>query len=307
MPAYFAGFLAASVVLIARSPWFSFFCWIGFMHAARYLNGGWRYAGIAGTAVLVSVGQTGGFHTLSAPLVAVIAAISVLNAALVISFFYLGQKAEDQSTQRQKMIVELAEANRRLEAAMAENAGLHAQLLSQAREAGVLEERQRMAGEIHDTLAQGLTGIITQLEAAGSHGPAPQGAAASDTGDRAGPGEPVRGPPLGQALRPEQLEAPRLPEALAEVAGRWSERQRRGRRRSPPPATPVGLHAEIEVALFRVAQEALANVAKHAGGQPGRAHPVLHGGHGAAGRARRRRRLRQPGDGGAGDRTAASA
>ncbi|HEX4094237.1 MAG TPA: hypothetical protein VHZ33_36435 [Trebonia sp.] len=36
------------------------------MHAARYLNGGWRYAGIAGTAVLVSVGQTGGFHTLSA-------------------------------------------------------------------------------------------------------------------------------------------------------------------------------------------------------------------------------------------------
>jgi hypothetical protein len=50
MPVYFVGFLAASAVLIARSPWFSFFCWIGFMHAVRYLNGGWRYAGIAGTA-----------------------------------------------------------------------------------------------------------------------------------------------------------------------------------------------------------------------------------------------------------------
>ena len=49
---------------------------------------------------------------------------------------------------------------------MRENAGLHAQLLAQAREAGVLDERQRMAGEIHDTLAQGLVGIITQLEAA---------------------------------------------------------------------------------------------------------------------------------------------
>src|SRR5690606_41038965 len=35
-----------------------------------------------------------------------------------------------------------------------------------AREAGVMEERQRMAAEIHDTLAQGLTGIITQLQAA---------------------------------------------------------------------------------------------------------------------------------------------
>src|ERR1700761_804095 len=35
MPVYFAGFLAASAVLIARSPWFSFFCWIGFLHAVR--------------------------------------------------------------------------------------------------------------------------------------------------------------------------------------------------------------------------------------------------------------------------------
>ena len=61
---------------------------------------------------------------------------------------------------------ERREALARLEAALEENAGLHAQLLTQAREAGVLDERQRMAREIHDTIAQGLTGIITQLEAA---------------------------------------------------------------------------------------------------------------------------------------------
>ena len=30
----------------------------------------------------------------------------------------------------------------------------------------MLDERQRMAREIHDTIAQGLTGIVTQLEAA---------------------------------------------------------------------------------------------------------------------------------------------
>ena len=53
-----------------------------------------------------------------------------------------------------------------LEAALEENAGLHAQLVAQAREAGVTDERQRIAGEIHDTIAQGLTGVITQLEAA---------------------------------------------------------------------------------------------------------------------------------------------
>lgn len=59
---------------------------------------------------------------------------------------------------------------------MAENEGLHAQLLTQAREAGVLDERQRMAREIHDTLAQGLTGIITQVQAAQGAGGRPTGA-----------------------------------------------------------------------------------------------------------------------------------
>ncbi|WP_396787892.1 histidine kinase [Microbispora sp. H10949] len=36
----------------------------------------------------------------------------------------------------------------------------------EARAAGVLDERARMAREIHDTPAQGLTGIVTQLQAA---------------------------------------------------------------------------------------------------------------------------------------------
>ena len=179
MSVYFVGFLAASAVLVARSPWFAFFCWIGFVHAFRYLTGGWRYAGVIATAVLLSIGQTGGFHHLTAPLIAVYVAITLLNAAVVISFSYLGEKAAEQSTQRQQMIVDLAEANRLLEETMAENAGLHAQLLSQAREAGVLEERQRMAREIHDTLAQGLIGIITQLEAVQRSAPAPPGNAGS--------------------------------------------------------------------------------------------------------------------------------
>ena len=47
----------------------------------------------------------------------------------------------------------MSEAKAELEATLAENAGLHQQLLTQAR-AGILDERQRMAREIHDTLAQ---------------------------------------------------------------------------------------------------------------------------------------------------------
>ena len=41
-----------------------------------------------------------------------------------------------------------------------------ARLFEQTRELAVLEERNRMAREIHDTLAQGFTGIVIQLEAA---------------------------------------------------------------------------------------------------------------------------------------------
>ena len=86
-----------------------------------------------------------------------------------------------QDEQRKQAMAELSEANRRLEATLAENAGLHEQLLTQAREAGILDERQRMAREIHDTLAQGLTGIITQLQAAeqASDGPARSGGGTS--------------------------------------------------------------------------------------------------------------------------------
>ena len=264
MPAYFAGFLAASAVLIARSPWFSYFCWIGFIHATQYLTGAWRYAGVAGTAVLLSVGQTGGFHTLSAPLIAVIAAISLLNATLVISFFHLGQRAEDQSTQRQKMVVELAEANRRLEETMAENTGLHAQLLSQAREAGVLEERQRMAREIHDTLAQGMTGIITQLEAVRQSGPGAARERRIDIAAQLARDSLSEARRSVQALRPEALATnPRLPDALGEVARQWSAVNGVAATVTTT-GDPVALHAEIEVTLLRVAQEALANVAKHA-------------------------------------------
>ena len=162
------------------------------------------------------------------------------------------------------MIAELAEANQRLEEMMAENTGLQAQLLIQAREAGAGDERQRMAREIHDTLAQGLTGIITQLEAA------QQTASDAERERRIGNAKRLARDSLAearrsvQALRPQALENSRLPEALADEVARWSatsgvagEVETTGDARA--------LHPEVEVTLLRVAQEALANVAKHAG------------------------------------------
>jgi signal transduction histidine kinase len=67
-----------------------------------------------------------------------------------------------------------------------------------------------------------------------------------------------------QALRPEPLEDSRLPEAIGAMARRWSEAC--GVSLSfETTGEPRALLAELEATLFRVAQEALANVGKHAG------------------------------------------
>jgi signal transduction histidine kinase len=170
----------------------------------------------------------------------------------------------EQKLARARMSADLAEANRRREEILAENAGLQAQLLVQAREAGVLEERQRMAREIHDTLAQGLTGIITQLEAAqrsGEHAERERRIGNAKQLARDGLAEARRSV---QALRPQALEGARLPEALAEEAARWSITSGVTAAVTTT-GDPRPLHPEVEVTLLRVAQEALANVAKHAG------------------------------------------
>lgn len=157
----------------------------------------------------------------------------------------------------------------RLEEALRENAGLQAQLLVAAREAGVLDERQRMAREIHDTLAQGLTGIITQLQAADRAAAEPGADPAVwrrhlDNAVRLARDSLAEARRSVHAVRPGPLRSARLPEALAEVAAEWSRIND-----VPAEVTTTGtarpLHPEVETTLLRVAQEALANVAKHAG------------------------------------------
>jgi len=86
----------------------------------------------------------------------------------------------------------------------------------------VLDERQRLAREIHDTLAQGLVGMVTQLEAAD------QARDRSAERDRhLGTAAELARTSLAEArrsvhaLRPEALDGVQLPEALAEAARRF--------------------------------------------------------------------------------------
>ncbi len=139
-------------------------------------------------------------------------------------------------------------------------------LIEEARRAGMIGERKRLAREIHDTLIQGFASIVVNLEAAeGSLGEFPDPYARHLDEARAtareGLSEARR---IVWALRPGALEGAPLPDALARLAGRWSKAT--GVRADVAvTGEAVPLSTEAEVTLLRVAQEALNNVGKHAG------------------------------------------
>jgi signal transduction histidine kinase len=137
-------------------------------------------------------------------------------------------------------------------------------LAASERQAGILQERQRLAQEIHDTLAQGFTSIVMQLEAA--EGALPDEASpvrnhirqARDTA-RASLTEARR---VVQALRPAPLDEASMVEALRRVVERWKQ-ESRIKTDFTVTGEPQALHPELEVTLMRAMQEALANVLKH--------------------------------------------
>jgi signal transduction histidine kinase len=264
MAVFMAGLLPIMVVLVIRDPWFGFFSPAGYIYAFALLSWPWELAGVVGVAVVAGTAQASGVSKGTALGVAIYVAVLVANVVPMCGASLIGRRSDEHSGRRERALSEVSQANRRLEAALAENAGLHQQLLVQAREAGIFDERQRMAREIHDTLAQGLTGIITQLQAVEQAAHDPVGwrrhLAAATGLARESLTEARRSV---HELRPEPLETARLSEAISGVAERWSvlhgipvEVATTGTVRPMPP--------EAEVALLRAAQEALANVAKHA-------------------------------------------
>ncbi|MBO0869648.1 MAG: sensor histidine kinase [Micromonosporaceae bacterium] len=271
MIVYGAGLVAFAAVLAYRSPIYGFFSWSVYLHEVRYLSGRWRWAGFIATAAVNAGPQMGGFPRLSLGPVLVYLGVFAFNVVVVVLVMRAALNGERLSQQRKEVIAELADANSRLEAALAENAGLHAQLMTQAREAGILDERQRMAREIHDTLAQGLIGVITQLEAAEQavQRTAADPPAAADARRHLVTAAQLARDSLSEArrsvraLRPEPLAGAGLPEALADVATKWSAVTGVAASVSTT-GTATPMRPEIEVALLRTAQEALANVAKHA-------------------------------------------
>ena len=142
-----------------------------------------------------------------------------------------------------------------------------ARLFDRSARLGAVEERNRLAREIHDTLAQGLTATGLQLESAEALLDHEAGA------ERAR--EPLRRAlsltrsNLDEArrsvldLRAAPLEGRSLSEALKALVDRWeAETGVSTRFKAINGSHP--LPPRVEVTLYRICQEALTNVARHA-------------------------------------------
>ena len=151
----------------------------------------------------------------------------------------------EQSKERGRLIEEL-------EASRAEVARL-------SHEAGVATERARLAGEIHDTLAQGFTSIITLLQAADPALRDERLALAVRTARE----NLAESRALIAALSPSALAAGSLPDSVRRQASRFQEETG-----TPATVRVTGderpLPTAVQVVLLRAAQEALTNVRRHA-------------------------------------------
>jgi len=142
-----------------------------------------------------------------------------------------------------------------------------ARLFRQSTEMGALQERNRLAREIHDTLAQGLAGIALQLETAD---------VLLESGQLEGTRQAIQQAlALARAsleearrsvldLRAAPLEGRSLTEALTRLVEEFNARHPI---QLSLEATGAGhpLPANIETGLYRITQEALANIARHSG------------------------------------------
>lgn len=170
---------------------------------------------------------------------------------------------------------ELSEADLRLLYTVGDLLGIaveRARLYERSTEIGAVEERNRLAREIHDTLAQGLAAIALQLETAdallecvtSTDGQVVQVQHAIQqalTLARTNLEEARRSV---LDLRAAPLEGKTLAEALAALIKRLRAEQRELRLRFVAVGGNLPLPVAVETGLYRVAQEALTNLINHA-------------------------------------------
>lgn len=254
-PAVLAGYaLHAGVLLVAvaLNPFLCIYAFLGYLDAERFL-GPRRYPfAVVLTGLTCGFGQAGGLPGIAAT-PALFFVFAAVNVALALIMTRVTQGREAEVAAREAAVEALARAQE-------ENSVLHSQLLRQAHEKGIAEERARLSRELHDTVAQGLVGVIRQLENVPTDLalPARHRIERAEQSARDCLTEARR---AVRALGPHQLQGAQLVDAVQAIVENWS--------------TIHGVEAEVRLdgtpspgtsddVVLRVVQEALANVARHA-------------------------------------------
>ncbi|OIJ84810.1 sensor histidine kinase [Streptomyces colonosanans] len=174
-----------------------------------------------------------------------------IGAAVAVAVVWGYQALYRENEQRRRLIEELT--------------ATRADLAQAQHTAGVLAERERLAREIHDTLAQGLSSIQLLLRAAERALPGRPDAAARhvEAARQAAVDNLAEARRFVAALAPPALEGTTLAGALERLCATTSARHRITAR-SRLTGDPVPLPTAHEVALLRIAQSALANTVRHA-------------------------------------------
>ena len=124
-------------------------------------------------------------------------------------------------------------------------------------------ERLRVARELHDGVGQSLTGLLLQVEHAAAAPPDERDARLEEVRASARAAlEDVRG--IAQQLRPQVLDDLGLHAALVALCTAFARDTGIPVRRGLAPGD-LDLDAEAELTVYRIAQESLTNVARHAG------------------------------------------
>jgi signal transduction histidine kinase len=191
-------------------------------------------------ASLATVGGLGGGQSGTTILLGALAVAAVYGVAT------LAVRLREQQTEAERLLIEL-EHSRDAEA-----------------RAAMLAERQRVAREIHDVLAHSLSGLVLQLEGArllarDGDVPPPLALAVDRAHRLARSGLDEARRAIG-TLRDDDLPGP---ERLPALAHEFEQDTGVPCRTVVTGAKPA-LHADARISVYRVAQEALTNVRKHA-------------------------------------------
>ncbi|MGO2773621.1 MAG: sensor histidine kinase [Brachybacterium tyrofermentans] len=244
--------LVLVLVALVLNPLTCIYAFCGYLDSGRFLGGARERAVVVATALLCAVGQVGGFRVVHEE-TWFFAGLAAVNLLIALGMMHLAREREGLLVQRERSLAEISRVNE-------ENSRLHEQLMAGARRAGAGEERTRLSREIHDTVAQGLVGVIRQLEAVG---PGIDEAARHrvTVAEEAARDCLLEARRAVEALGPHQLHDGDVVEALSTLVARWARTHRVVAGFDGDDAPRDGRHAEV---LVRIAQEALANIARHA-------------------------------------------